>query len=172
MTRTLALTYLAVSAVLTAFFVWLYSIVNDSPSEPIDPRALLSSMFALVLLTAIVWLLVLLARNISVAIGKVSMTFYEAYRQDAPPEWIERPARTFSNLLELPVLFYTACLLMLVTEYCDEAQAQLAGVFVATRYLHALIYIGWNYVPARFGAFVMGSVALGVMWARLAAALL
>jgi hypothetical protein len=172
MTRTLALNYAVISAVLTAFFIWLFGLVSSGNGELIDPRALLPAMFALVLLTAIVWLMMLLARNVSVAIGKVSIRYYTSYRDDAPPEWIERPARAFGNLLELPVLFYTACLLMLSLEHCDEAQAQLAAVFVGTRYVHALIFIGINHVPARFGAYVAGSVTLGVMWTRLAYALL
>lgn len=172
MTRSLALNYAVISTLLTGFFVWLYGLVSGGSAELIDPRALLPAMFALVLLTAVVWLLMLLARNISVAIGKVSVKYYTSYREDAPPEWIERPARTFGNLLELPVLFYAACLLMLATDHCDEAQARLAAVFVGARYLHALIYIGVNHVPARFGAYVAGSVTLGVMWTRLAYALL
>jgi hypothetical protein len=172
MTRSLAINYLVISLVLAGFFTWLSMIVSGGAADQIDPRAVMPAMFALVLLTAVVWLVMLLARNISVAIGKVSMGYYKSYRGSAPPEWIERPARTFSNLLELPVLFYVACLLMLVTDHCDQAQAQLAAVFVATRYLHALIYICINHVPARFGAFVAGSVTLAVIWTRLAYALL
>jgi hypothetical protein len=173
MTRTLALNYAAVSIVLGGFFLFLTSIYSgEGNGELIDPRALMPAMFLLLLLTAFVWLLMLLARNISVAIGKVSMRYYTSYRDDAPPEWIERPARTFNNLLEVPLLFYVACVLMLAVDHCDQAQAQLAATFVGTRYLHALIYIGVNHVPARFGAYVMGCVTLGVMWTRLAYALL
>src|SRR5687767_9235025 len=120
MSRSLALNYAIVTLALTAFGTWLASRVQGAPAGAVDPRELLPAMFLLVLLTAIVWVLMLLARNISVAIGKVSMRYYESYRNDAPPEWIERPARTFMNLLEVPVLFYVACLLMLVTQQCDR----------------------------------------------------
>jgi hypothetical protein len=172
MTRALALNYAAITTVLTGYFVWLGTVVSGAPKGPVDPRELLSPLFALVALTALVWLLMLLARNISVAIGKVAVGYYRSYRDDAPPEWIERPARTFMNLLEVPVLFYVACLLMLVTGECDRAQVLLAGAFVATRALHAAIYIGINHVPTRFGAYVAGCVTLGVIWFRLSDALL
>jgi hypothetical protein len=172
MTRSLALNYAAVTTVLTAYFVWLGSAVSTAPEGRVDPRELLPALFALVALTALVWLLMLLARNIAVAIGKVAVGYYRSYRDDVPPEWIERPARTFMNLLEVPVLFYVACLLMLVTRECDGAQVLLAGAFVATRAVHALIYIGINHVPARFGAYVAGCVTLGVIWVRLAGAVL
>lgn len=172
MTRSLALNYAAVTTVLTAYFVWLSSAVSGAPHGAVDPRELLPALFAMVVLTAAVWFLMLLARNISVAIGKVAMGYYRNYRDDAPPEWIERPARTFMNLLEVPVLFYVAILLMLVTRECDRAQVLLAGAFVALRALHALIYIGVNHVPARFGAYVAGCITLGAIWVRLASALL
>jgi hypothetical protein len=172
MTRSLAFNYAAITAALTLFFLWLRSLVSGAPEGPVDPRELLPALFALVALTALVWLLMVLARNISVAIGKVAMGYYRTYREDVPPEWIERPARTFMNLLEVPVLFYVACLLMLVTRECDRAQVLLAGAFVAMRALHAAIYIGINHVPARFGAYVAGCVTLGVIWIRLASVLL
>jgi hypothetical protein len=100
------------------------------------------------------------------------MGYYQNYRNDAPPEWIERPARTFMNLLEIPVLFYVACLLMLATQHCDRAFVLLATTFVATRVVHAIVYIGINHVPTRFATFVAGSVTLAVIWSRLASALL
>lgn len=172
MTRSLAINYAVVSAALTVFFLWLAQLVSGAPAGQVDPRGLLPAMFALVALTAFVWVLMLLARNISVAFGKVAIGYYRNYRDDVPPEWIERPARTFMNLLEVPVLFYVACLLMLVTERCDRAQVLLAGTFVATRVVHTVVYIGVNHVPARFGAYVTGCVTLGVLWVRLASALL
>jgi hypothetical protein len=172
MSASLARMYLIVTGVLSLFFALLWQAVSRASPAQLDPRALLRPMFALVVLTAVVWLAMLLARNISVAIGKVAMRYYQNYRDDAPPEWIERPARTFMNLLEVPVLFYVACLLMLSTQSCDAAQVALAWIFVATRAVHALIYIGWNHVPARFAAYVGSCVALGVIWARLASTLL
>ena len=172
MSRSLVINYAIVTLALTAFCTGLAFQTQRAQTGAVDPRELLPSVFLLVLLTAIVWLLMLLARNVSVAIGKVSMRYYESYRSDAPPEWIERPARTFMNLLEVPVLFYVACLLMLVTQHCDRAQVLLATTFVATRFVHALVYIGVNHVPARFGAYVAGCVTLGVIWVRLSSALL
>jgi hypothetical protein len=165
--------YLANSAFVAILGCSYYSGGLDSP---VLPWFTLVPVAAVLLLgygrDALLWLLMLLARNISVAIGKVAIGYYRSYRDDVPAEWIERPARTFMNLLEVPVLFYVACLLMLVTRECDRAQVLLAGAFVATRALHAAIYIGINHVPTRFGAYLAGCVTLGVIWFRLAASLL
>jgi hypothetical protein len=172
MNPVLARTYLVISVLLAAFFARLLVLVTHAAPGPVDPHALLPPVFALVLLTAVVWLAMLVVRNANVALGKVSMRYYQTYREGAPPEWVERPARTFMNLLEVPVLFYVACLMMLATNACDAAQVALAWTFVGTRVLHAIIYMAWNYVPARFAAYVIGCVTLGVIWTRLAYALL
>lgn len=172
MTRSLALNYAFVTLGLSVYFTWLSLQVGAAPSGALDPRALLPALFALVLLTAVVWLAMAVVRNVWVALGKTSMRYYASYRQDVPPDFVERPARTFMNLLELPVLFYVACLLMLATGQCDAAHVLLAQAFVASRLVHAIVYIGWNHVPTRFGTYAAGGVTLGVIWARLATQLL
>jgi|SRR4051812_3510777 hypothetical protein len=172
MAPALVRTYLVITAALSAFFGLLWWMVAHAAPGPVDAHALLPPVFALVVLTAVVWLAMLLARNVQVALGKVSMRYYQNYRDGAPPEWVERPARTFMNLLEVPVLFYVASLLMLAAGGCDAAQIGLAWTFVGARLLHAIIYISWNHVPARFAAYVSGCVTLGVIWTRLAHALL
>jgi hypothetical protein len=155
-----------VLAALTTVIVW----VTGRPAEPVpEPRALLGPVFALVALTGLITLLMIFARNIAVMVGRASAAYYADYKPEAAPaEWIERPARTFNNLMQVPVLFYLACVLMLVTGTLDRAQLALAWMFVAVRGVHALIYIGWNYVPARFAAWVSGCIVLGVLWARFA----
>jgi hypothetical protein len=73
------------------------------------------------------------------------------------------------NLMEAPVLFYAACAFMLATGKFDGTQVALAWAFVLTRYVHALIHIGFNYVPFRFTAFLAGTVTLAILWTRFAA---
>lgn len=173
MNRSLALSYAVLTPILLGFFALLYFIVAQGAPGSVDPRVLLRPMVVLVGLTGLVWLLMFAFRNVAVAVGQASILYYQSYRvTDAPREWIERPARAFMNLLEVPVLFYVVCILMLVTGWCDAAQAQLAWVFVGTRVLHAIIYIGVNHVPARLGGYVAGCAALAVMWFRFAAQVL
>jgi hypothetical protein len=85
-----------------------------------------------------------------------------------PPEWVERPARVFNNLMQVPPIFYLLCVLMLHTGRVDAAQLVLAWTFVAARYAHALVYAVWNYLPARFGTFVASFIALVVLCVRFA----
>jgi len=170
--RSVRSVYLLLGAILAAFVGLLAAIVTVAPGAAQSgqkPQALIQPVVALAGLTALVWCLMVLWRNLAVIRGRVSVRYFRNYASDAPAEWIERPARAYMNLLELPVLFYAACALMLVTGKFDGAQVALAWVFVLTRCVHAFIHIGFNYVPLRFTAFFAGSVTLGLLWARFAA---
>jgi hypothetical protein len=170
--RTIGTTYLLVGVVLAAFVGLLAGIVIFTPGAwqfGQKPEALIRPVVALVGLTALVWCLMVVWRNLALIRGSASVRYFQTYAADVPAEQVERPARAYMNLLELPVLFYAACALMLVTGKFDSIQVALAWVFVLTRCVHALIHIGFNYVPLRFAAFFAGSITLGVLWFRFAA---
>lgn len=163
--------YLVVAGVLATFLAILLYVLrnprNDVASGP-APQALLAPVLALVALTGVVWLLMVLFRNIAFIRGRVSERYFETFTVDAPAEWVERPTRAYMNLLELPVLFYVACLLMLITRTFDSLQVSLAWLFVFTRCAHAFIYIAFNYIPLRFVSYLTGVITLGVFWGRFA----
>ncbi len=170
--RTIGTIYLLVGVILAAFVLMLTGIVTAIPGVSQfgqKPQALIQPVVALVGLTALVWCLMVAWRNLAVIRGNASIRYFRTFTSDAPAEWVERPTRAYMNLLELPVLFYVACALMLVTGKFDSTQVALAWVFVLTRCVHAFIHIGFNYVPLRFAAFLAGSVTLAVLWIRFAA---
>lgn len=78
------------------------------------------------------------------------------------------PANNFRNLFELPVLFYLAVVLALVLFVQDPLLVQFAWAFVALRALHSLIHCTYNRVMHRFIAYFASSLALLLMWVRLA----
>jgi len=137
----------------------------------LSPLELIRPIFALVALTGAVWVLMVVVRNAAVLRGVASVGYYRGYTGTAPPEWIERPARAFMNLLEVPVLFYLVCVLMLVTQRFDATQVRLAWSFVAIRAAHALIHVAWNDVRVRFAAYLAGCLVLAALWFRFASAL-
>jgi hypothetical protein len=168
--KTVGATYLLLGAILAAFVAVLVAVVRMTPASAHTGQdaaaALLQPVVALVVLTAIVGLMMLGYRNVAVIRGAASPRYFRGYTDDKPAEWIERPARAYMNLLELPVLFYVVCLLMLTTGRFDAVQVSLAWLFVVTRYAHAFIYIGFNHVPLRLAAFLAGAVTLVVIWTR------
>jgi hypothetical protein len=157
-----------IGVVLATFVAVLVAVVRATPAPVVEGAALIQPVLALVVLTGIVALMMGVYRNFALIRGAVSARYFRTYTADGPAEWVERPARAYMNLLELPVLFYVVCLLMLATGRFDSIQVSLAWVFVIARYVHAFIHIAFNYVPLRFTAFVAGVVTLAVMWTRFA----
>lgn len=73
----------------------------------------------------------------------------------------------YSNLFELPVLFYTAILLTLILMVQDSILVLLAWTYVAARYLHSFIHVTYNQVMHRFLVFIFSSFVLLAFWVRL-----
>jgi hypothetical protein len=95
-----------------------------------------------------------------------------ALGQNAWPDRITKISNTHNNQYQLPVLFYVLALAAILTRTVDWVVVAAAWVFVASRLLHAFIYVTSNDVPQRFRAFVAGACALFAMWGWLAARVL
>ncbi len=169
-TNTIGAKYLVVGVILAAFVAVLVAVVRTTPASAhiVQGAALIQPVVALVVLTAIVGVMMVVYRNVALIRGAATARYFQTFTADQPAEWVERPTRTYMNLLELPVLFYVVCLLMLATGRFDSVQVSLAWLFVITRYVHAFIYIGFNHVPLRFAAFLTGVLTLAVIWTRFA----
>src|SRR6266852_4195081 len=167
-TKSIGATYLLVGVILAAFVAVLVAVVRTASGHIVQGADLIQPVVALVVLTAIVGLMMVVYRNVALIRGAASGRYFRTFTADVPAEWVERPTRTYMNLLELPILFYVVCLLMLTTGRFDSVQVSLAWLFVITRYVHAFIYIGFNHVPLRFAAFLTGVLTLAVIWTRFA----
>ncbi len=161
--------FLRVTAIIILVCAGLYAVVHPANgATKIPPLELLPPLFAMVGLVAVVWTSMALVRNLAVMRGIASVDYYRTYRQDPPPAWTERPAQVFNNLMQVPQLFYLACVLMMVLERADSVQLLLCWIFVALRMVHALILLIWNYVPYRFAAYACSCITLWVLWWRIA----
>ena len=83
------------------------------------------------------------------------------------PNWpphIAQAINAFRSQLELPTLFYLVSILSLFTARASVTLVVLAWLFVATRYLHALIQVTTNNVSRRFFLYVAGLAVLFLMW--------
>jgi len=95
-----------------------------------------------------------------------------AIGQNAWPERITRFANTYNSQFQLPVLFYAASIFAQINNAVDVVMIALAWGFVATRAVHAWIYVTANNVQQRFVAFVTGFAVLAAMWGYLGFTLL
>jgi hypothetical protein len=159
--------YGVVSGVVALWGIVLAQLIARAEHGAVDVRAMLPPLYAQVALTGAVWALMVIVRNYAILRELVDANYYVAYKGGVANDWVERPARTFNNLLQVPVLFFVACVVMMQTGKMDSAQVSLAWAFVFMRTVHAVVYIGWNHVPTRFSTWLMSGIALAVLWFRL-----
>lgn len=70
----------------------------------------------------------------------------------------------YLNQFEMPVLFYVLTILALISKQADLVFVVMAWLFVATRYLHAGVFLTTNHVPTRGALFGIGVIILIIMW--------
>ena len=71
------------------------------------------------------------------------------------------------NLLELPVLFYVACLTLVITLRVDAEFVYLAWAFFISRVVHSYVHLTYNNVIHRLSAFALSNLILTIIWIRL-----
>ncbi len=133
---------------------------------------LLFPMFALVVLSFAVIMLLFRSRTRAVAEGKVSAGYFKTYQQGKEPDSSILLSRHLINLFETPMLFYVACLAGMVLEQVTVAMLILAWLYVALRYLHAFIHLGSNKLRPRIALYFLSIVVMLLMWVYLVAGVL
>lgn len=77
------------------------------------------------------------------------------------------PNRNYMNLLELPILFYVACLTAYLSDNQSSVVVVLAWVYVGLRVLHSLVHLSYNNVIHRLAVFAASNIVLAVIWLQL-----
>lgn len=75
-----------------------------------------------------------------------------------------RASDNFTNLFEVPVLFYALCAMSIATNHTPFWLSIAAWSFVALRFLHSYIQCTNNQVMLRFKVFLAGFFLLISMW--------
>lgn len=124
-------------------------------------------MFSLFLLTFLIGACMGGARLISVKNREVDPRYYRLMSGGAPPDYVVKLSRNFSNLLEVPILFYVVCILLVTLNIVNTAMLILAWCFVGLRIAHSIIHITYNHPKHRFYAFLASFLVLLAMWVQL-----
>jgi hypothetical protein len=132
-----------------------------------DRTQILFPVFALATLTFAVLLLIPYRRFRAGRRGEVSGDDFRLGESERVPAWVRLPNRNLMNLLELPVLFYVACILYFVTDRVDAFALDLAWTYVGLRVVHTAIHVTYNKVRHRLYAFALSNLALIVLWTNL-----
>ncbi len=124
-------------------------------------------MFAMVVLTGVVLVILFRSRVAAVRGKKVGIDYFRIYQGEVEPEESAKPSRHLANLFEAPVLFYAACITAMVVHDNGLVTETLAWLYVAARVLHAWIHLGRNRLRHRMRAYFAGLLVLAALWVHL-----
>jgi hypothetical protein len=121
-------------------------------------------MGTLVALTFIVLALIPFRRFRAAFAGQVGSDDFKLGESARVPAHVSIPNRNYMNLLELPMLFYVACIALYVTSRVRMLELDLAWAYVALRVAHSAVHLTTNHIFTRLTFFALSNVVLGVMW--------
>ena len=130
-------------------------------------NAILHPAIVLVFWTFAVLLLVRRRRFRAAREGKIRARDFAVGESANVPDEVRIPNRNYMNLLELPVLFYFACVVVFVTGKADIWSVGLAWAYVATRMAHTVVHVTYNHVIHRLWAFAASVFVLMALWIRI-----
>jgi hypothetical protein len=123
-------------------------------------------MFAMVLLTFLVASRLLFLRVKALKAGTLTLSQFRLNSGDIPDNIIQT-ARNYSNLFEIPVLFYVAGVAAIAMRVDGSAIMVAAWLFVLARVLHSWVHLTTNNVINRFRIYVFGNFCVLAMWGLL-----
>lgn len=121
----------------------------------------------LAIFTLTVLLLVPIKRARALFAGRVAENDFKYGESDRVPPEVCIPNRNYMNLLELPVLFYVASLLVFSIQKYDAIFLSLAWAYVGLRVIHSIIHLTYNRVLHRGLVFAISNGVLAVIWIRI-----
>ena len=121
-------------------------------------------MGVMALLTFVVLGMIPLRRFQAAGRGAVTTEDFRMGESARVPAAVSIPNRNYMNLLELPTLFYAACLMFYVTHRVDPAALTAAWIYVAARVAHSLIHLTYHNIIHRLAAFAISNVSLAALW--------
>ena len=117
---------------------------------------------AQILLTILVYSALAVAKSRALKSGVVHPA-RRGLHDDAWPDSVLQINNNIRNQFEVPVLFYVLTIILWQLHVTGVLAQSLAWLFVASRYVHAYIHTGSNYVPARRRVFMFGCVVVLAM---------
>jgi hypothetical protein len=128
---------------------------------------ILYPIFAMVLLTAIVWFKMYYIRFSEMKKTGITAKDMRSDNRDLSKLIIESGAN-FGNLCEAPILFYLVCVLIILLGVKSSLLVVCAWLYVVLRYIHSFIHTTYNKIIHRFLVYFSSTLVLWFMWVILA----
>jgi hypothetical protein len=130
-----------------------------------NQAAIFYPIAAMMLLVAIVTALMLKERIGEMKVRRIHPSKMPSSTQMNQVLENTKGADNYKNLAEMPVLFYVLCIALFATHMVSSGWLYAAWAYVALRYIHSFIHIGYNTVMHRFYVFAASLTLLFWMWA-------
>lgn len=124
-------------------------------------------VLAQIFLTLAMFILLGARKARAVKAGKVDRQ-QAALNNQVWPNEVVKVSNNIANQFEAPVLFFVLCLVLYSINAAGTAAITLAWLFALSRYAHAYVHTGSNYVPMRLRLFLIGCFVLIGMLALVA----
>ncbi len=131
-------------------------------------QSIFMPMIALVAWTFIIMLYMAYKRWSAGFTGRLKRGEFKVGESVDVPVDVRLAGRNFSNLFEMPLLFYVVCLALYMTHGVTQALLLLAWIYVALRIIHSGIHVTYNKILHRFSVYAVSSFVLLAMWIMLA----
>lgn len=129
-----------------------------------DIRLLILPGAILAIHTIFILLKMAMARKAAARSGRVDAKYFRTYQGYDCPDDLKVMERHYSNLLELPVIYYFALFVAITLNLTSMLNVVLAWAYLVLRLVHTLIHLNGNRVKYRFQIFGVGVLVLSLFW--------
>jgi hypothetical protein len=123
----------------------------------------------MLVLTIFVLLRMFFSRLSAVKSGEVDIRFFKTYDfKTNTSHLMTQASRNFSNLFEVPTLFYMICAFALITRNVDGLMYGAAWLYTGLRSIHSIIHLTHNKIGPRMSVYALSWLVLVFMSVLLA----
>jgi hypothetical protein len=134
-----------------------------------NPASVLVPMLAVILLTFLAVIRMGAGRAKAMKSG-MDAKFYRTYTGGQEPDTAIIGVRHYHNLLELPTIFYPACITAFALGAVGMWTLIFAWGYVVARLVQSAVHLGHNHPGQRGGAYMLGVVMVLALWINVAVA--
>lgn len=121
--------------------------------------------FTLIIFTHVVMVYMLKIRVSAARKGEIDPRHFKTYDLvEKVPQKLRQAERQFTNLMEIPLLFYIACVIIFIKGNATQTHLILAWVFVFFRFAHAGIHLTSNKIFQRLLFYIGGVLSNLLLW--------
>ncbi len=133
-------------------------------SSHIDIRWIILPAAILAMFTLLFLIFMARRRMKSAKDGSMDPKYFRLYQGDGLTDELQLWNRHFNNLLEIPILFYFAVVVAIVTHQVTLITVTLSWFYLGFRLLHSWIHLNGNRVIKRFTVFGLSVLTLFILW--------